>query len=382
MSKAGASVPGGDAGSVSSASQTESGQAVSSQQGAVSGEAASGEEISGGAVSSEAISGGASSDSESTGTGIAVDPRPAARPLAQDILLVGVGLVLGAVAAAAVLLLKRRKAAPEADKPQFAAEPPAAPETQAAARSVQPDGVRVGRLHHIGARKSQQDSLGTLEVPGGVLAVVADGMGGLADGDKVSQKIVLTMMADGAQLGAGKNEHCLYTMAGHANREVLNMLGAANCYKSGSTLIAVLAQNGLLQWLSVGDSRIYLYRAGALLQLNREHTYGYELLKDVVNGHATCAEAAHSPQRKGLTSFVGMGEVKHADASPRPMPVCPGDRVLLMSDGVFNTLSEQEIGGVLEQYSDVQEAAAELERQVLARKNPKQDNFTAVILDF
>lgn len=363
MSKAGSSVPGGGAGAASSAAQAESGWAASSE--AVS-SAASGE-----------ISDEAPADSKGTGTGITVAPRPAARPLAQDILLVGVGLVLGAAAAAAVLLFRRRHAAPKA-----AAEPPAEPETPPAAEPPQPGGVRVGRLHHIGARKSQQDSLGTLEVPGGVLAVVADGMGGLADGDKVSQKIVMTMLADGAQLTSGENEHCLYTMAGHANREVLNMLGAANCYKSGSTLIAVLAQDGLLQWLSVGDSRIYLYRAGALLQLNREHTYGYDLLKDVVNGHATRAEAAHSPQKKGLTSFIGMGEVKHADASPRPAPVRPGDRVLLMSDGVFNTLSEQEISSVLEQYPDAQAAAAELEQQVLARQNPQQDNFSAVILDF
>lgn len=240
--------------------------------------------------------------------------------------------------------------------------------------------LRIGKLHNIGARPGQQDSFGTALIPGGVLAVVADGMGGLADGDKVSQTIVRTMLADAAQLGRGNNHQKLYTLAAHANQAVLSMLGPSRRYQSGSTLISVLIQEGWLQWLSIGDSRIYLYRAGRLFQLNREHVLEQEMLVDIVNNRRTLSQVYQNGKRKGLTSFIGMGELKYVDASPRPMRLQVGDKVLLMSDGVFNTLSETEIEAILTNKPDVVQAAAVLEQSVLARNNPKQDNFTAVLL--
>lgn len=239
----------------------------------------------------------------------------------------------------------------------------------------------VGKLHNIGMRNSQQDSLGVTGYSGGLFAVVADGMGGLSDGDKVSQKVVLTMLQDAVKLSGGKTAGMLWHMTAHVNREVNHMLGAANQYKSGSTLIAVLVENGSFQWISVGDSRIYLYRQGQLLQMNREHVYEVDLRHKAVNGLLSFAEAAADPQKKHIASFIGMGELKYVDSCMRPMPTCAGDRLLLMSDGVFNTLSEEEIRAVLLRGENAENTAAILEEQVLARRNPKQDNFTAVILD-
>lgn len=239
----------------------------------------------------------------------------------------------------------------------------------------------VGKLHNIGMRSSQQDSLGVTGYSGGLFAVVADGMGGLSDGDKVSQKVVLTMLQDAVKLSGGKTGGMLWHMTAHANREVNHMLGAANQYKSGSTLIAVLVEKGSFQWISVGDSRIYLYRQGQLLQMNREHVYEVDLRHKAVNGLMSFAEAAADPQKKHIASFIGMGELKYVDSCMRPAPTCAGDRLLLMSDGVFNTLSEEEIRAVLLRGENAENTAALLEEQVLARRNPKQDNFTAVILD-
>ena len=50
--------------------------------------------------------------------------------------------------------------------------------------------IQIGKVHNMGRRSAQQDSLGVTDVPEGVFAVVADGMGGLSDGDKVSQTVV------------------------------------------------------------------------------------------------------------------------------------------------------------------------------------------------
>ncbi|MEY8391615.1 protein phosphatase 2C domain-containing protein [Lachnospiraceae bacterium 45-W7] len=240
-----------------------------------------------------------------------------------------------------------------------------------------------GKVHNIGKRKEQQDSFGVSNVGNGRFAVVADGMGGLAEGDKVSQKIVLTMLQEAAKLSSVRAEDApLYRMVSRANQEVTKMLGTGGAYKSGSTVAAVLAGPDSFQWISVGDSRIYLFRGNCLIQINREHIYETELLEKAVNGEISFSEVRTNRQRKGLTSFIGMGELKHVDGSLRPLEIMPRDKVLLMSDGVFHTLPETEICRILAETEDAQQAAAELEKQVLARQNPRQDNFTAVILYF
>lgn len=83
-----------------------------------------------------------------------------------------------------------------------------------------------------------------------------------------------------------------------------------------------------------------------------------------------------------MTSFIGMGDLKYIGGLLRPAEVQRGDRILLMSDGVFRAVSEAEIGAILRQYPDAEQAASVLENRVLAAQNPKQDNFTAVLISY
>ncbi len=289
-------------------------------------------------------------------------------------------LAAAAVAVCAAVLMRRKKRT----EPEGCYGQPAGPGGQGEHTALQDGGRRVaqvGKVHHIGKRKSQQDSFGVTPAGDGVFAVVADGMGGLADGDKVSQKIVMTMLQDAAKVRPGQQENILFEAVAHVNREVNAMLGSAGQYKSGSTLVAVLAGKDGLHWISVGDSRIYLYRNRHLIQLNQEHNYETELLIQAVNGEISFEEARMHPKRQGLTSFIGMGELKYVDGSRRRIALERGDKLLLMSDGVYNTLPEEEMGRILEEAGDVQAAAAAFESRILECQKPKQDNFTAVILE-
>ena len=240
---------------------------------------------------------------------------------------------------------------------------------------------RVGKLHNIGRRKGQQDSLGLTEYNGGTLAIVADGMGGLADGDRVSQKIVMTLLQDSTKLSGGSPDNKLYEMIAHANREVNQMLGPEGLYKSGSTLLAVMAEKDGFHWAAVGDSHIYLYRAGKLLLMNREHVYEAELIQKAINGENSFAEVKTNPKKSGLTSFIGMGNLKYIDGSIDKVASGEGDWILLMSDGVFNTVPEPDMCKLLNDAPSAKVAAERLEQEVLRRQNPKQDNFTAIILE-
>jgi protein phosphatase len=68
------------------------------------------------------------------------------------------------------------------------------------------------------------------------------------------------------------------------------------------------------------------------------------------------------------------------DRSLRPMQLQEGDRILLMSDGVFGNLTDEEISDVM--IYEPQESAVKLQEMTLAKLNPYQDNLTALIFKF
>lgn len=242
----------------------------------------------------------------------------------------------------------------------------------------------VGKLHEQGARDSQQDSFSVspaeLEATHGLLVAVADGMGGLSDGDRVSQTAVSAVMDSFICGGAADTppEQTLLELLRCANSAVNRLLGYSRIGQCGSTMVLGLLKDGCFYFLSVGDSRICLYRDGALTQLNREHIYRRELELLAVNGEGSIAEAASHPRAAGLTSYLGMGQLKYIDQGDAPVRALEGDRFVLMSDGVYNALSASELGSALE--LSAPEAAAAMDAAIKAHDWPGQDNYTAVVI--
>ena len=280
----------------------------------------------------------------------------------------GLGLLAGLLAAGAAASvsawLRRRKKAPRV--------------SEADARWN--GALTVEKLHEQGARPGQQDCffVSPAEETAGLLAVVADGMGGLSDGDKVSQAAV-SAMAQGFYHTQGTPQQVLLRLAERANSAVNRLLGEDGAYRSGSTLTAGLIRGGAFHYLSIGDSRVCLYRRGVLYQLNREHVYRNELYIRYVNGEETLEGAAGHPKAAGLTSFLGMGQLKYIDLPAEPVAVLPGDRFVLMSDGVYNALTQQELTAALSQGPG--QTAQALDNAIRAKGYQNQDNYTAVILN-
>ena len=244
--------------------------------------------------------------------------------------------------------------------------------------------LAVGTVHCQGRRQYQQDSLGhSIVLDGcGVLAVVADGMGGLKDGDKVSQQVVLRTLELGNAIRPGQENGALIQILKTVNEEVNRFLTPDGLYKSGSTVVAVLVSGEYFQWISVGDSRIYLYREGYVNQLNRDHDLLQDWMPEILDGRRSLEASRKDPAARKLTSFIGMGQLKYVDRSLHAIKVMPGDRILLMSDGVYGQLPDEQIAEILRRFPDVRQAAAEMDRCVRATQNPHQDNYTALILGF
>ena len=148
----------------------------------------------------------------------------------------------------------------------------------------------------------------------------------------------------------------------------------------GSTLVAAVVSNQGLNWISVGDSPLWLFRKGALERLNADHSMAPVLADLVATGRMTEEEAARDPSRHSLRSAVTGEDIHLVDLSPQPVPVEKGDLLLLASDGLM-TLGEEEIAGILVETQDasLEESAAALIQAVETAANPRQDNTTLLL---
>lgn len=243
--------------------------------------------------------------------------------------------------------------------------------------------VQIGKLHEQGARSGQQDCFGvsdeSLIKTHGLLAVVADGMGGLSDGDKVSAAAVEAVL-DSFFLYQGKctPEQQLLMLVQSAVESVNKLLGPDSFGKSGSTLVMGLLRESMFSFLSVGDSRICLYRNGILMQLNREHIYKNKLALDAVNGEIALSDVYSDSRGSSLIGFLGMETLQYIDFPAEPVRLVSGDKLLLMSDGVYNALENDELAGCLE--AAPEEAVEQIRAAIREKGYTNQDNYTAVII--
>lgn len=248
--------------------------------------------------------------------------------------------------------------------------------------------VLVGNAQNIGQRENQQDAFAISDIGNtalcaekGVFAVVADGMGGLANGAEISNLVATGLLEYFEQSPAGlKTPLLLQKMLFHVNSLANDYLAARGSAKSGTTVAAAVIKNGELFWISVGDSRLYLYREKKLWILNSPHNLATELDNQVLRGELSKYEAMENSQRHALTSYIGIGNLTEYDANIHPFRLQPSDKILLCSDGVFGTVTDAEIASVLS--FPPHQAAGEIEKLVLEKRKKFQDNLTVVILEY
>jgi protein phosphatase len=243
--------------------------------------------------------------------------------------------------------------------------------------------IDIGNAQHIGGRRDQQDSFGFSTVAdagfvahGGIAAVLADGMGGLAHGDLASRTAVQAFLL----------HYQLKTTAETIPQALARSLAAANDAvialgpegELGATLIAAVVDGYHLHWITVGDSALTLFQGGQFHLLAELHTYASELDARASRGEITTAAALADPQREALSSYLGQRRLERVERSAAPLALRPGDRVLLASDGIFRTLTAAEMAAAMA--GSAQESCEALLAQVLEKGVPGQDNATAILL--
>ena len=138
-----------------------------------------------------------------------------------------------------------------------------------------------------------------------------------------------------------------------------------------TTLVAAVLQQGCVTWVHCGDSRLYWMRGGALLQRTRDHTY-LEL--------GQLPEGLKNINRNLLFTCLGSPTKPIYDLAG-PLPLEQGDRLLLCSDGLWGTLSDETITREVVQLP-VADAVPELVEAALRKAGSHSDNVTVLALEW
>ncbi|MGA3207634.1 MAG: Stp1/IreP family PP2C-type Ser/Thr phosphatase [Syntrophales bacterium] len=218
------------------------------------------------------------------------------------------------------------------------------------------------------------------------LFVVADGMGGHASGE-IASKLAIDVIRDyfkafyegrAALVGKFDEDHSEMAKAiGSAVRlanQAVHEAAKSNAVWQGmgTTVAAVVINRNRLSIAHVGDSRVYLVRAGDIEQLTDDHSVVYEQVKrDLL----TREEAQKSEMRNLLTRALGVASDVEVDVSE--LTLSAGDILVLCTDGLNSMVSDD---AILNLTVSMRNPAAVCDRLVkLANEQGGKDNITVIV---
>lgn len=241
-------------------------------------------------------------------------------------------------------------------------------------RKYQQDAVYVSSGKKLSANKKTR-----------VLAVVCDGMGGMADGGKAS-RTGIEMLKKGFQKiekEPNVNIPLFFRQGIKAIDRTIHDFPKEGGKGSGTTMVAVIAEDNKLYWASVGDSRIYILRSNEMIQVTRDHNYMLRLQEMVNSGQMSLQEAQAKKQKEALISFLGIGNVSLMDVNDTPFEMQYGDVVMLCSDGITKTLPDGQIKEIINNPNvSMQKKAENLAMAAVRQNTHSQDNTSVAILQY
>jgi len=227
-------------------------------------------------------------------------------------------------------------------------------------------------------RSNNEDAFAISQLEQGLLAVVADGMGGHHGGEIASELTVNCFVKEVQRLLA-EDEVPQYALsgAGQVAHTAIRQRAkeAPELGKMGTTLVSILLRGHDLHVLHAGDSRCYVYDGQLLQQVTRDDS----VVQQMVDGGALQAsDAEKSPFKNLLTNSLSASQELVSFAYQR-FPVQKGNRILLCSDGLTNTLSLEQISAIMtNQVSSVERCVEQLIEQSIAHN--AQDNVTVIVV--
>ena len=230
-----------------------------------------------------------------------------------------------------------------------------------------------------GSRSLNQDRIAYTYSRDTLLLVVADGMGGHAGGE-IAAQIAVRLFIERFQQEATPILKNPLTFLHETMVKAHTALGSYSAQFSmletpRTTCVACIVQAGHAYWVHVGDSRLYLYRRGALMAHTRDHSKVQYL---VDQGIIRAIDVPDHPDRNKVYSCLGGMVDPVIDLSNRTL-LRDGDILVLCTDGLWGPITSDEIGGWLTG-APILKAAPDMMREAERRAGLDGDNLSAIIV--
>lgn len=228
-------------------------------------------------------------------------------------------------------------------------------------------------------RQENQDSYALEIGTPFVSAVVCDGMGGVSGGKLASTLAVSAYMdALRALLSPGMTAEQLCeaqrACVSWANRAVFERsLTSEDYHGMGTTLVSAVASRETAVIANVGDSRAYLIHGDEIRRVSQDHSLVAEM---IASGELTPDQARTHPGRNLITRALGPDDEISCDTYI--VPLAAGDCLLLCTDGVTETATDEELRNIARAPEDGDAALSRLVE--LAKSRGAPDNVTAVLI--
>jgi serine/threonine protein phosphatase PrpC len=237
----------------------------------------------------------------------------------------------------------------------------------------------VYQVSRKGGRDNNEDRMGYCYTRDSGLFALADGMGGHPEGEVASQLALQTLAAAfqrEAKPSLKNPQRFLQDaiLAGH-HQLLRYATERALVDTPRTTVVACVIQGKTAYWAHCGDSRLYLVRAGKLVARTRDHSYT-ELQETLA--HVVPIDARFN--RSVLFTCLGSPGKPVVDAAG-PVMLESGDRIVVCSDGLWSTVSDEEIVGMLAA-RPISDAVPELVEQALRNGGTHGDNVTVLAVEW
>ena len=237
----------------------------------------------------------------------------------------------------------------------------------------------VFQVSRKGGRDKNEDRMGYCYTSGSGIFLLADGMGGHPKGEVAAQLALQTISALFQKEAKPKLANIplfLETALLAAHRQILRFsIEKGMLDTPRTTIVAAVVQSGSVTWIHCGDSRFYLVRQCELQARTRDHSF--------LEQSQVAAAGLKVPEhinRNILFTCLGSPTKPVFDVTG-PVALQQGDKLLLCSDGLWGSLSDEDIAYHLG-HKTVSEAVPDLVEMALRTAGDGSDNVTCIALEW
>lgn len=231
-------------------------------------------------------------------------------------------------------------------------------------------------LSNAGERDYNEDYVGAAQHGSAYCFVLADGLGGHGGGDEASRLVATYILEDFKDHGEVSSEYLEKCFEESQSLLIQEQERQNRINEMKTTLVVLLADEHVMQWGHIGDSRLYFYRNKKFRMRTLDHSVPQML---VAAGEIKEEEIRFHPDRNRLLRVMGTEWDSPKYKLEEAAEHSGKEAFLMCTDGFWEWISDKMMQSFLRKAKSPAEWMAKMEEEVLKNgKGMGMDNYSAI----